>query len=433
MAGITLAALLVASTHALPAPQLGAIPGPGAIAADSDRLYGRVTTESGRVLEGYLRWDRTGASPADFLDAAKEIPRDVLAEAERLDPDFAEEMRERRSIVAFGVRVTWAEDDMAGPPRSPSAIRFGYLAFVEPLDHGSARLTLRDGRVVELLGGTADLGAATDVLVEIGGGETVEIDWDDIVRVDFVAPPPDAPAPGAYRLHGTTVTWSGLELTGWIAWDRDEVLSTDILDGREGATEFELPFAEIVRIAPEGPRSARVVLHSGVEHVLRGTNDVDDDNRGIEVADPTLGRAVVSWEDLQEVRFHASPGPRGSEAPERRATGSTSLGPLRGTVYARDGRVIEGQIRWGHEEEHGWEVLDGWIGDTRLEIELGLIGTIRPDGPDAAVVELYDGRTLRLEDTDDVGEGHRGVFVEPDGRTRRLVRWVDVERVELAR
>ena len=61
--------------------------------------------------------------------------------------------------------------------------------------------------------------------------------------------------------------------------------------------------------------------------------------------------------------------------------------------------------------------------------ELGAIEQIRPAGPDESVVSLFDGRVFRLEGTDDVGEGHRGVFVKPDGRPRRLVRWVDVDRV----
>lgn len=391
---------------------------------DDGRLYGRVTTTEGAVVEGYLRWDRNEASRADFLDAAKEIPREVIEEAERLDPAFAAEMRRRRSIVAFGMRIRWDVDDIDGPPTEPSALRFAHVASLEPLDGGRARIMLVDGEVVELEGTSTDIGGGMrDLLVDTGSGPDVSVDWHDLERVDFFAPPPDAPDPREAPLHGTVRTWGGLELTGWIAWDRDEVLESDVLDGREGATEYEIPFAEIARIAPEDRRSARVTLRSGVERILRGTNDVDRDNRGIEVADPGLGRAIVEWEDLEEVRFHAwEPGRTGGG-------GAMALGPVRGTVYARDGRVLEGEIRWGQDEERRWEVLDGWTDDTRLAIELGAIEQIRPVGADEAVVSLLDGRVFRLEGTDDVGEGHRGVFVKPDGRARRLVRWQDVDRV----
>lgn len=397
---------------------------------DEARLYGRVTTVDGVVVEGYLRWDRNEASRADFLDAAMEIPREVLDEAERLDPAFAAEMRRRRSIVAFGRRIRWEVDDIDGPPTEPSALRFAHIASLEPMDGRRARVTLLDGQVIELEGTSTDIGPGMrDLLVDTGSGPYVSVDWHDLERVELLPPPPDAPAPREAPLHGTVRTHGGLELTGWIAWDRDEVLESDVLDGREGATEHEIPFSEIVRIAPEGRRSARVTLRSGVARVLRGSNDVDRDNRGIEVADPAMGRAIVSWEDLEEVRFH----PRTSGEPELSAKAGgehrSRLGPLRGTVYARDGRVLEGEIRWGHEEERRWEVLDGWTGETRLAIELGAIEQIRPAGPDESVVSLFDGRVFRLEGTDDVGEGHRGVFVKPDGRPRRLVRWVDVDRV----
>lgn len=394
------------------------------VGGDEARLYGRVTTTDGVVVEGYLRWDRNEATRADFLDAAKEIPREVIGEAERLDPTFAAEMRRRRSIVAFGMRIRWEVDDIEGPPSEPSAIRFAHVASLEPLDGRRARITLVDGEVIELEGTSTDLGPGMrDLLVDPGSGPDIVVDWHDLARVDFLDPPSGAPGPREAALHGTVRTWGGLELTGWIAWDRDEVLESDVLDGREGATEYEIPFAEIARIAPEDRRSARVTLRSGVERILRGTNDVDRTNRGIEVAVPGLGRAIVEWEGLEEVRFHApDPGGVGDGA-------SIGQGPVRGTVYARDGRVLRGAIRWGHDEEHRWEVLDGWSGDTRLAIELGAIEQVRPVGPDEAVVSLFDGRVFRLEGTDDVGEGHRGVFVKPDGRARRLVRWQDVDRV----
>ena len=48
-------------------------------------------------------------------------------------------------------------------------------------------------------------------------------------------------------------------------------------------------------------------------------------------------------------------------------------------------------------------------------------------------VTLVDGRSYELEDQDDVAEGNRGIYVKPEGRARRLVRWQDFDRVVLAR
>lgn len=415
MAGFTVGVLLLSGVVSAPGPE-------------DVRLYGRVTTEDGRVFEGYLRWDRNEASRTDFLDATREIPGEVLDEAERLDPALAEEMRQRRSIVAFGVRIRWEVDDLEGPPTVSTAIRFGHVASLEPLDGRRARVTLLDGEMIELVGSTTDVGPALrGILVDTGTGAPVEVDWRDLARVDFLPPPVEGPAPRDSPLHATVRTRGGLEMTGWIAWDRDEVLGSDVLDGRDGSTEYEIPFRDIRRIAPEGRRSALVTLRTGEDLSLRGTNDVDRGNRGLELADPAWGRAIVPWEELEDVRFHAP-----DRRPDRVAR-PDALGPIRGTVFARDGRVLSGEMRWGHDEERRWEVLDGWVGGVELDIEFAAIEQIRPDGLEASVVSLIDGRILRLEGTDDVAEGHRGVFVKPDEGPRRLVRWQDVDRVLLSR
>lgn len=422
--------------------------------ADDTRLYGRVTTTDGAVVEGYLRWDRNEAGPWDFLDGAKEIAPEVMREAERLDPELAAEMRRQRSIVAFGVRIRWEVDDLAGPPQEPAAIRFGHIASLEPVDGRRVRLTLKDGTLVEMLGRSTDIGGAMRGLsVEPPGGDPVQLRWRELARIDFLEAPAGAAPPASHRIHGTVLTWSGHELTGYVAWDRDEVLGSDELDGRENGVDHRIRFDSIESIEPLDRRSARVVLRSGVERILRGTNDVEGSIRGIEVSIPGLGRATLDWEELREARFHtrregeaerhagrgapddeSRPGPLAEPAGVAGSAGDEATGErLRGTVYARDGRVLEGEIRWGLDEEHRWEILDGWSGDTDFDVELGAIRSIAPDGDAAAILTLADGSTLSLEGTDDVGEGHLGVYVKPEGRARRLVRWRDVDRVVLGR
>ncbi|MDH3208154.1 MAG: hypothetical protein OEO79_16250 [Gemmatimonadota bacterium] len=397
--------------------------------ADDPRLYGRVLTTDGTVIEGFLRWDRNEAAFADFIDAVKVVPDSVLREAERVDPAFAAEMRRQRSIVAFGMRLTWDRDDLAGPLRTPSSIVLADVASIEPVDARRIGLTLIDGEAVELFGSTTDLGPTLRGLeIDEGEGEPTVLRWRDVGRVEFL-PAPTGRRPTASRLYGTVRTWGGHEFEGFVAWDRDEVLSSDVLDGREDGVQYEIRFDDIESIAPEGRRSARVRLRSGVERVLRGTNDVDQTNRGIEVSVPTLGRVLVPWGDLTEVRFHEPAGPSGDSPPWTGRPGAA----IEGTVHARDGRTISGTIRWGHDEERLWEVLDGRSGETEFDVRFASIARITPEGEGAAV-ELLDGRVFRLEGTDDVGPEHRGVFVQPmEGRARRLIRWADVERVEFVR
>ena len=226
----------------------------------NERLYGRITTAGGDVLEGYLRWDRNEASWSDFLDGQKELPWEHLAQAEELDPEYAEARRRERSIEAFGVRITWEVDDDAQPTRVTSAVRFGRLAWLVVLDERRARLGLKDGSEIELRGSSSDLGRGLRSLVVLDARQgEVELRWRDLDRVDFMPAPEGAPPPAEERLHGTLRTRSGLELSGPVAWDLDEVFASDVLDGEsvDDRVDHEIPFGDIEAIAWESDRSAR--------------------------------------------------------------------------------------------------------------------------------------------------------------------------------
>ena len=400
-----------------------------AFAADAveapERLYGRVVTVEGQSFEGFLRWDRNEATALDFLDGRKVVPLDHLREAAALDPAVAARQQAERTIIAFGMRITWDENDDADPFATTSAIRMGRIRTIERVDRRTVRLTLKDGADIELLSGSTDIGPSMRGLeIDRPGNRPVTLDWHEIERVDlFDAPPPGA-QPEATRLYGTLTTWDDEVFEGVITWDLDESVTTDVLDGSEGGDDYMIPFEDIREIAWESERSALVTLKTGRQLELRGTNDVNRQNRGIEVSG-AFGRAVVDWGDFQTVRFEDS----GAEREADFEPGAE----LRGTVRAIDGRVIEGAVRWDNDEEFAWEVLDGWWGDTDVDIEFGSIASIERLEENRVRVTTWGGSAFELEDQSDVGEDNNGIFVQPDGRARRLVRWADLDRVDFHR
>ena len=396
-------------------------------APDPDRLYGRVRTSDGETIEGYVRWDRTESHWIDVLDGLKQIPREWEREAESLDPEYAEEKRRARSLVAFGIRLTWDVDDDEDLRLSESGIRFTHVRSLVPIDARSAVVTLTSGEELTLRSASSDIGRTMrGVEVDVPGAETIQVAWQDLERVDFMEAPARVPAPSDQRLFGTVETWSNVTLTGYVSWDLDEIFDTDILDGREHGVDHEILFGNIRRIEWESDRSARVYLRNGDDLELRGTNDVNRDNRGIEISDPHFGRVTVRWEDFKSIAFEtrAETAPRPSFEPGR---------PIWGVVMAHDGRVIEGEIRWGNDEAQWWEFLDGWSGDLDFDVEFGAIQELRKANENRLLILLRDGRRLELDSTTDVDGRHLGVFVKPEGRARRLVRWRDVDRVVFSR
>jgi hypothetical protein len=371
-----------------------------------DRLQGWVVTAAGDTLRGLIRWDRNEGGWADLLDGDRDLPPDLLDRA--VEAGIVSHSELERSVEFRGVRVTWEEDDV-WPEAARSGLRFGHVRRLEVLDGESARLELRSGETVELRsGGNTDLGDGNrGIVVEDLRRGRVTLEWDELDLVELEPVPGVQAGPDARRLHGTVTDEAGRSWEGYVTWDRDEILGVDVLDGEEeGGREVELPFASVTTITKlaDGDGS-RVRTSDGRTRELRGTNDVDDRNRGIQVADPALGQVSVPWEAFVSVRFHP---------PSQPVTLSDFGGgrPLEGRVLQVDGTEHRGILQWDADESATWEILDGETEGVTVQVEFGRIRAVRRTDDEGARVELLDGRTLELHGSNDVGPGHKGVYVE---------------------
>lgn len=404
---------------------LAVVAAPGLLTAqdrtDPSRLYGRVVTNDGSTYEGFIRWDENEAGWFDILSLSKPIPDRNRRDAERLG--WEPQRREQR-IEIFGIGITWDSDEVEIGSSSQSGIRFGHISTLERWGSSRVRLVLKSGEEVEFDGG-GDIGSSMDgILVEDPRGGQVELDWRDIDLIDFL-PGPATTSRWGERLYGTLETRDGDRFTGYIVWDMDELFTEDVLDGEERDREYELPFARIRAIERYSSSAAAVTLADGDELILRGSNDVNDDNRDIMVADPAFGEVRVEWDEFERVDFEAPP----SEADLSMLAGGRRI---RGTVYARGGETHTGAIRWDNDEEYTWEILDGDIRDgVSMDIEFGAIRSIERIAYDASEVTLMDGRSFVLEDSNDVDEGNKGVYVELADGTMVLVPWDRFDRLEL--
>lgn len=354
-------------------------------AALDGRLYGTVVTRSGDEFEGYIRWDRNEGSWADLLDA---------------------DWKSRRS--------------------GRSGIRFGHVRRIDVLNSREALFTLKSGQRQELGSRRTDLGRGLRALVVDDPRRGVaELKWRDLEAVEFMAAP-DGIIPLGERLYGTLVTRAGLEFTGYVTWDMDEIFTTDILDGEDDdGVDREIAFGDVASIRRESSRAARVVLESGEEMVLRGTNDVGRTNNGISVSDPALGQVKVGWKDFSEVHFRKAP----AQTTYQEFDGGR---PIRGTVITESGEELTGDIRWDNDEEYTWEMLNGDYKGIDFDVEFSQIASIAKRGRGAAV-ELVDGRTFQLSGTNDVNPGNRGITIRADDGSARHIRWADFRELRLHR
>ena len=398
-------------------------------AQDGDRIWGRLFTTSGDVYEGFIRWDRNEGSWVDILDGSKEIPEENylawLGANDGGGPPV-------RSIDLMGYRISWEEDDPDFPSTAASGIRFGHLRSLRVVEADRVELTLRSGEVVELEGGSTDLGRSMrELVVDVPGRAEVDLDWRDLDRIDFSAVPSGVRA-DSRRLFGTVEDREGSRFTGYVSWDLDEILESDVLDGEEmdGGQDREIPFGEIVSIA-RVPGGAHVVLVSGEELLLTGTNDVNRRNRGIQISDPGLGMVEVEWRQFEILRFHEADGVVGYDAFDGGHT-------LVGTVLTQSGEEIDGVIRWDADEASSWELLNGEADDVVFAVEFGQVSRITRGDVFGATVTLLDGRALELDDSNDVDWDNKGILIAtegansgsgPDESRWRVITWDEFKEV----
>ena len=389
-------------------------------AQDGDRIWGQVHTTSGDVHEGFIRWDRNEGSWVDILDGSKEVPGENylawLASKDAGGPPV-------RTIDLLGYRITWEEADPDFPLTSRSGIRFGHLSSLRVLGRDQVELTLRSGELLDLEG-RAVRRSIRELTVEVPGRSQTELDWSDLDRVVFSAVPAGARA-SARRLYGTVEDHRGNRYTGYVSWDRDEILESDVLDGEEmeGGDDRRIRFGEIASIE-RVPGGSRIVLVNGDERDLTGNRDVDRGNRGIQISDPGLGMVEVEWREFRILRFHEANAVVGYDAFDGGHL-------LLGTVVTQSGEEIDGVIRWDADEAASWEFLNGRADDVVFTIEFGYVSRIERGQAFGARVTLLDGRTFELDDSNDVDWDNKGILIAPEGDASRwrVITWDEFREV----
>jgi hypothetical protein len=154
---------------------------------------------------------------------------------------------------------------------------------------------LQNGTRITLKGeGYNDVGTNVRVMDDELG--EIDLSWSRISTVEFLKAPKKITNKFGKPLYGTVEAF-GKNFTGYIQWDHDERLSSDKLDGDTDDGKLAIEFEKIKSIERRGSRSL-VVLKSGREVVMSGSNDVDKSNRGIIIMNSEWVAVDVPWSNL---------------------------------------------------------------------------------------------------------------------------------------
>ena len=387
-------------------------------------IYGKVTTWDGDTYEGQLRWGKEEAFWTDMFNASKLENENI----DYLDDEIKERIAQNRGWNNGRGWSGWVSKKVNQYSdysfTHQFSIQFGDIQQIERKNSSKIYVTTRDGERLKLGGsGYNDVGAKIRVYdAEIG---KIELDWSDIEMVQFKETPKGLKSAIGEPLYGKVEAWTG-NYEGYIIWDKDERVTTDKLDGETRDADMSIEFGNISSIKQRG-NSSEVTLKSGRSYRIGGSNDVNNENRGVIVVMPGKGRVVIDWDDFDQVTF--------TDAPSIKMKNYASFNKpekIYGTVTTENGKSYTGKIVYDLDETYSYEILDGKMKDSAFEIPFRNIKSIQPRGGDESMIVLKSGEKYELEDSQDVNERNTGLLVFDQGEDNPVyIFWEDVNRIDL--
>lgn len=377
-------------------------------------LYGKVTTIDRKVYQGRLRWGSEEAFWHNYFNAAK------------TGDDKHQEFRERSGKKDFDwenfdwdFKSIWADNFSSG---HQFVCQFGDIKSIENVRRSYVDLTLKNGVMYHLNGqGYNDIGAEIQVFDDELG--RIDIDWDRIDKVEFMATPKNLNIRESAPLFGKVETLRKGTFVGYIQWDHDERVGDDKLDGDIDGDDVSFAFNQIRSIA-RYRNGSQVELKSGRKLFLTGSNDVNSENRGIIVDVPGMGRVDIPWKYFEQVTFEnpIQSGPAYN-------TYSSPKG-LYGKVITLRNDEIKGKIIFDLDEEWELETLDAKDDDVEYVVTLRHVKRIIPRNYAYSQVELRNGEMLLLGDGRDVDSHNDGLLIFGSREDKgRYVKWEDIAEI----
>jgi hypothetical protein len=387
-------------------------------------IHGTVTFESGESHTGYIRWENEEATWDDLFHCGyRESPW-----ADHIDTDAFQKEKRDHFYQTHGLlkRLAYAlnEEDVDVPGWRMFLSSFGDIQSFEIHSGEDDYVVTADGARHRIGGYANDNGS--DLWLYEKGQEPLEIEWNDLVSIEFSQAPADH-IPFATRLFGTVETTEG-DFTGPIMWDKSECLSIDLLDGENESGDLSLAMGNLRSIKKVDNKSVVIEQKDGQVFNMWGSNDVDSGNRGIWILTPEYGWVDIPWKRFIKATFRDGPG-----GGTPRTAFHNSL-PLKGTVRLTDQTTRQGRLVYDLDEGYAWDYFNGNHRLVGYDIPFTLITKVQRLNEEKCRVHLQSGQILELSENQDTGSENGGLLVfSPDETSTEYIPWRLVEAVEFSR
>ncbi|MEI9919320.1 MAG: hypothetical protein WDO14_11030 [Bacteroidota bacterium] len=402
-----------------------------AFGQDEHFIYGRVTMSDNRIYEGPLRWGKEEVYWNDIFNASKLRNQNLRYLSGNERDDLIERLHEyNHRHNDWGNWDRWANSFSWGDDNNSDrdfvhqfSCQFGDIKSIMPQGSKWVDVELRNGAKLELSGeGYNDVGLDIKVIDrELG---EMELYWNRIEKIEFINTPTKLINRFGKPLYGTVEAF-GEKFTGYIQWDHDERLSIDKLDGESDDGDLSIEFDKIASITRVGSR-CRVLLKSGRELYMAGSNDVNRENRGVIVMGKDIPSIDVPWEEFDKITFEDKSAPALVSYDQFKTQKE-----LQATIKTLSGESYSGKVVFDLDEEFDFELLQGKHHDFEYSTPFRNVKKIKTFDDSRCEVELKDGHTIILSDGQDVDGRNQGVLVFAQGKDDpKYVPWNKVSEIE---
>lgn len=398
------------------------------VAGANEYIYGTVTLKSGESHTGILRWDDDEETFwSDHFNGEKsEIPQ-----FDTLSDDLKEAIEDgqkgpKLDLLSFQVTLSSIfADDIENPD---FIVPFGAIAKLATHrnEHGDdgLRVSLHNGDSFDSYEGSNDLDA--EIFVKKANGATEQFKMRQVDHVVFSRTSQSFEGfnQGIYAVVDSELG----TLKGRVFWDRDERFLNETIEGTEVSQpengELSIPLASIKSIEKKAVGSL-LTQHNGKQLHLTGTNDVDDDNRGLYIDTPDKGRILLPWEQFKKMTIQDQP----QHDWQAYHQGLNHKALLSAEVELKNGNKVQaGQMVFNMAQTSPAEMIRCTVEGMDYYMPLFLIKSIEPLSAQHAKVTLRNGEQMNMFDAASFTDENLGLLYSANGESQ-YIKWADVKKL----
>ena len=387
--------------------------------ATEPSLYGSITRPDGQQVTGTIQWDDEETFLSDIFNGRKieTVGLEYLTPAE-IKTLTNHQPGPKAEVMGFEITFKSIFGKEIDKPNF--YVPFGAIKTIDVNNtNNQLTVTLHDGSQIITNGGSNDIDAKVNVLDK--EGEKTSYDMDDLEKIEFFKPPATVNTFGE-GIYGEVESESGT-YSGRIMWDQDERLLSEELDGSENGQDYEIKFADIAVIEKKDNASL-VTLKDGKTLLLRGTNDVNQGNRGIYVNIPGGVRKDIKWSDFKKLTIQQTDLDWNGQYQQL-----TQIQLLSGVIELKNGEKINAkQLAFDLNHQSSAELLNVQINGKEHFIPFYLIASISPLNELASTLTLRDGSEYVAYGERYVTRDNNGIMALIEDKNQ-WIQWQEVKTI----